>query len=78
MKINKKSQNQINTNSNISQYNKEQSQKNIERVQVFVRIRPFNEDELEKDKTSPIEVLDTKNNAMICNIKKIINKFLIL
>ena len=72
MKINKKSQNQINTNSNISQYNKEQSQsqKNIERVQVFVRIRPFNEDELEKDKTSPIEVLDTKNNAMICNIKK--------
>ena len=72
MKVNKKSQNQININSNISQYNKEQfqSQKNIERVQVFVRIRPFNSDELEKDNTSPIEVLDTKNNALICNTKK--------
>ena len=40
-----------------------------ERVQVFVRIRPFNEEELEKDNSSPIEVLDTKNNAMICNQK---------
>jgi hypothetical protein len=38
-----------------------------ERVQVFVRIRPFNEEELEKDNTSPIEFIDTKNNAMICN-----------
>ena len=68
MKVNKK--NQIYTNSVISQNNKEPllSQKG-ERVQVFVRIRPFNEDELEKDNTSPIEVLDTKNNAMICNTK---------
>jgi len=67
MKINKKAQNQININSNISQYNKEplSFQKNLERIQVFVRIRPFNSDELEKDRTSPIEVLDTKNNAMI-------------
>ena len=40
-----------------------------ERVQVFVRIRPFNQEELEKDSSSPIEVLDTKNNAMICNQK---------
>ena len=66
MKVNKK--NQIYTNSVISQNKKETllSQKG-ERVQVFVRIRPFNEDELEKDNTSPIEVLDTKNNAMICN-----------
>ena len=73
MKINKKAQNQININSNISQYNKEplSFQKNLERIQVFVRIRPFNSDELEKDRTSPIEVLDKKNNAMICNIKKI-------
>ena len=38
-----------------------------ERVQVFVRIRPFNDEELEKDRTSPIEYIDTKNNAMICN-----------
>ena len=68
MKVNKK--NQIYTNSVISQNNKEPLlfQKG-ERVQVFVRIRPFNEDELEKDNTSPIEVLDTKNNAMICNTK---------
>ena len=68
MKVNKK--NQIYTNPVISQNNKEPliSQKG-ERVQVFVRIRPFNEDELEKDNTSPIEVLDTKNNAMICNTK---------
>ena len=41
-----------------------------EHVQVFVRIRPFNEEELEKDSTSPIEFLDTKNNAMICNKNK--------
>ena len=39
-----------------------------ERVQVYIRIRPFNEDELEKDKTTPIELIDTKNNAMICNL----------
>ena len=50
--------------------NKETSVVKGERVQVFVRIRPFNEDELEKDKTTPIEVLDTKNNAMICNFQK--------
>ena len=35
-----------------------------ERVLVYVRIRPFTEDELSHDKTSPIEALDTKNNAM--------------
>ncbi len=38
-----------------------------ERVLVYVRIRPFNEDELIKDSSTPIEVVDTKNNAMVCN-----------
>ena len=57
------------TNPNIIQNNKENFAPKGERVQVFVRIRPFNEEELEKDQTTPIEVLDTKNNAMICNQK---------
>ncbi len=35
-----------------------------ERVMVHVRIRPFTEDELAQDKTSPIENIDTKRNAM--------------
>ena len=47
--------------------NKELLPQKGERVQVFVRIRPFNDEELEKDSTSPIEFIDTKNNAMICN-----------
>ena len=55
-----------NTNSNNIQDIKESSPQKVERVQVFVRIRPFSEEELEKDNTSPIEVIDTKNNAMIC------------
>ena len=57
------------SNSSIPQNNKEIVLQKGERVQVFVRIRPFNEEELEKDQTTPIEVLDTKNNAMICNQK---------
>ena len=57
-------------NSTIPQNDKELMSPNNERVQVFVRIRPFNEEELEKDSTSPIEFLDTKNNAMICNKNK--------
>ena len=60
-----------NTNSNNFQDIKDLSPQKGERVQVFVRIRPFNEEELEKDNTSPIELVDTKNNALICN-KKII------
>ena len=57
------------SNPNIIPNNKEILAPKGERVQVFVRIRPFNEEELEKDQTTPIEVLDTKNNAMICNQK---------
>jgi hypothetical protein len=55
------------TNSINPQNNKELLPQRGERVQVFVRIRPFNDEELEKDSTSPIEFIDTKNNAMICN-----------
>ena len=57
-------------NSFYSQNNKDLSQKG-ERVLVYVRVRPFNEDELNKDSSSPIEVIDTKNNAMICKFQKI-------
>lgn len=58
-----------------NQYSNNQNNKDIinpkgERVLVYVRIRPFNEDELNKDSSSPIEVIDTKNNAMICNLKQ--------
>ena len=56
-----------NINSNNIQDIKDLPPQKGERVQVFVRIRPFNEEELEKDSTSPIEVVDTKNNALICN-----------
>ena len=42
-----------------------------ERVLVYVRIRPFSEDEQLKDNTSPIEQIDTTNNLMIG--KKYIN-----
>ena len=43
-----------NTNSINIQDNKDTPPQKGERVQVFVRIRPFNEEELEKDNTSPI------------------------
>jgi hypothetical protein len=36
-----------------------------ERVLVYVRIRPFSEDEKLKDNTSPIDQIDTTNNLMI-------------
>ena len=54
-------------NENNIQNIKENNNLKGERVLVYVRIRPFNNDELEKDNSSPIEVIDTKNNAMICN-----------
>lgn len=44
-----------------------------ERVLVFVRIRPFIPLEIKLDNSSSIEILDTKNNSILC--KKIsINK----
>ena len=59
-----------NINSYYSQNNKDLNQQE-ERVLVYVRIRPFNEDEINRDSSSPIEVIDTKNNAMICKFQKI-------
>lgn len=42
-------------------------------VKVHVRIRPFTKDELQQDSTSPIENVDTVNNAMTGKNKKITN-----
>ena len=41
-----------------------------ERVLVYVRVRPFSEEELIKDNTTPIEQIDEKNNIMIGKNKK--------
>ena len=38
--------------------------KKIERVQVSIRIRPFNEDEKLKDSSTPIENIDLKTNTI--------------
>ena len=43
--------------------NKDKSSKQ-ERVQVSVRIRPFNESEKEIDPTTPIKSINQKNNSM--------------
>lgn len=51
--------------------NKTEKTPKSERVLVHVRIRPFTEDELVQDKTSPIEAVDLNNNAMT---SKAINK----
>lgn len=53
------------------------SEKNkIERVQVSIRIRPFNEDEKIKDSSTPIENIDLKSNTLQSKIT-IIKTFLI-
>ena len=70
MKSRKNQREQNNINLNYSPNNKDLINQKAERVLVYVRIRPFNEDELEKDSSSPLEVIDTKNNALICNFKK--------
>jgi hypothetical protein len=36
-----------------------------ERVIVHVRMRPFSEDELKKDNTTPIETFDTVNKVIV-------------
>ena len=77
MKVNKNQKDnncQNNNNTNNNNYESSISRKDTlnskrERVLVYVRIRPFNEDELIKDKTTPIEFIDTKNNAMVCKKK---------
>ena len=71
MKSKKYQRDQSNHNSNYSYNNKDVANTKGERVLVYVRIRPFNEDELEKDSSTPLEVVDTKNNALICNYNNI-------
>lgn len=44
--------------------NKSEKPLKSERVLVHVRVRPFTEDELIQDKTSPIETVDLNNNSM--------------
>jgi hypothetical protein len=39
-----------------------------ERVQVHVRMRPFTEDEIKRDNTTPVESFDTTNNVIVGNI----------
>ena len=41
------------------------------RISVFVRIRPFIQNEIELDNTSPIKSVNTKNNSLICKKKNI-------
>lgn len=46
------------------------TEKKSERVRVFVRIRPFNSQELKLDDSSPIRFIDQNKNTLTC--KKII------
>lgn len=43
-----------------------------ERVMVHVRMRPFNEDEMKRDNTTPIETFDLVNNVIVGKYKKVI------
>lgn len=36
-----------------------------ERVNVYVRMRPFTEDEMKKDSSTPVETFDTINNVIV-------------
>jgi hypothetical protein len=78
MKSKKYQRNQSNHNSNYNYNNKDVANTKGERVSVYVRIRPFNEDELEKDSSTPLEVVDTKNNALICNYNNIFKLIILL
>jgi len=37
---------------------------NLERVAVHLRIRPFNQEEIQKDQSSPFEVIDETSNSV--------------
>lgn len=39
-----------------------------ERVIVHVRMRPFSEDEIKKDNTTPVETFDTVNKTIVGNL----------
>ena len=49
---------------------KSQKEEKTERVLVYLRIRPFNEEELKIDSTTPIELIDQKTNSIISKKKK--------
>ena len=53
------------TQSNSSLIHNNISKSKTERVKVSIRVRPFNEDEKKIDETTPIEMIDQKNNVMI-------------
>ena len=36
-----------------------------ERVMVHVRMRPFTEDEMKKDSSTPVETFDTNNSVLV-------------
>ena len=36
-----------------------------ERVMVHVRMRPFTDDEIKKDNTTPVETFDSTNNIIV-------------
>ncbi len=55
---------------------KSQKEEKTERVLVYLRIRPFNEDELKIDNTTPIELIDQKTNSIISKKKKIKKKYI--
>ena len=44
-----------------------------ERVLVYLRIRPFTEDELKTDNTTPIEKIDKNSNSLISKNHQKIN-----
>ena len=68
----KKINDEENNKSNDNSITKNKTKNKNERVLVFVRIRPFIENELEYDNTSSIISIDTENNSMTCkNISKI-------
>ena len=53
-----------------------QKEEKTERVLVYLRIRPFNEEELKIDNTTPIELIDQKTNSIISKKKKIKKKYI--
>ena len=54
---------------------KSQKEEKNERVLVYLRIRPFNEDELKTDSTSPIQQFNQEDNSIIFKKNKF-NKYI--
>ena len=47
----------------------QEKEEKTERVLVYLRIRPFTEDELNTNNTTPIEFIDQKTNSIISKKK---------